>query len=226
MLKLSYDISKYSFGDLLRSCFKTENLEKIHMNLDNEYFVPTGTSGLGNDTNSHYHKMFYDKLNNGWPEFIQTYTDFIKEIVMGYMKVDKLVYQSMPSFRIQYPRGKAVTTWHYDSDENHKHPEWEINIQVALTEMKGDLCTWVETVPGLKDYKPMEMSPGEFYIFNGNKCTHGNRPNNTDKTRVSFDFRVVPHERYNDGFKNISATKKQKFLIGSYYDVIMKEEGK
>ena len=92
--------------------------------------------------------------------------------------------------------------------------------------MKGDLCTWVETVPGLKDYKPMEMSPGEFYIFNGNKCTHGNRPNNTDKTRVSFDFRVVPYERYNDGFKNISATKKQKFLIGSYYDVIMKEEGK
>ena len=65
---------------------------------------------------------------------------------------------------------------------------------------------------------------GDFYIFNGNKCLHGNKPNASNKTRISFDFRVVPYDRYNDTFENISATKGQKFLIGGYYDAIISKE--
>ena len=220
MLKLNYDKTKFNFDELLRECFQAEDLQKIHLNLNEKYFVPDGVPGLGKDTDSHYHKLFYNKLNNGWSELTDAYHGLIKEVIMKYMKVDKLVYQAKPTFRIQYPDGKAISTWHYDGDENHKHPPWEINVQVALTEMKGDLCTWIETVPGLKDYKPMEMDVGELYIFNGNKCLHGNKINKTGKTRISFDFRVVPYDRYNPKFEKMSATKNQKFLLGEYYDLI------
>jgi len=226
MLKLTYNQEKYNFDKLLSECFEVENLESIHLNLDSDYCVPSGVNGLGNDTDSKYHKIFYNRLNNGWPEFEEKYISFIKENIMSYMKVDTLVYQVKPSFRIQYPNSHAVTTWHFDSDENHKHPDWEINVQVALTQMKDTTSTWIESVPGLRDFKPMEMDVGDFFIFNGNKCLHGNKPNISNKTRISFDFRVVPRERYNDRFKNISATKKQKFLIGSYYDVIISGEEK
>ena len=224
MIKQSYDKTKFNFDELLRECFEVDNLEDIHLNLDYGYSIPSGVGGLGNDTDSKYHKIFYNKLNNGWEEFEKTYTSFIKENIMRYMKVDTLVYQIKPSFRIQYPNSHAVTTWHFDSDENHKHPDWEINIQVALTEMKDSTSTWIESVPGLRDFKPMEMNVGDFYIFNGNKCLHGNKPNASNKTRISFDFRVVPYDRYNDTFENISATKGQKFLIGGYYDAIISKE--
>ena len=153
MLKLNYDVKKFNFSEIICDCFETDNLEKIHLNLDKKYSLPDGLPGLGIDTDSHYHQMFYNKLNNGWSELTNMYHGLIREVIMKYMKVDKLVYQTKPTFRIQYPDGKAITTWHYDSDENHKHPPWEINIQIALTEMKGDLCTWIETVPGLKDYR-------------------------------------------------------------------------
>ena len=220
MQKLTYDINKYNFVDLVRQCFKVDDLEKIHLNLDNEYVIPGGVGGLGNDTDSHYHKLFYKLLNSGWEDFSQAYQRIIREVIMKYMNTEKIVYQSKPSFRIQYPNSKAVTTWHYDSDENHKHPEWEINVQIALTEMKDSTCTWIESVPGVRDFKPMPMVPGEMYIFNGNKCYHGNKPNKTNKTRVSMDFRVIPYDRYNPDFENQSATKRQKFLIGEYYSLM------
>ena len=38
---------------------------------------------------------------------------------------------------------------------------------------------------------------GQYCMFNGNKCTHGNKPNKTSLTRVSFDFRVIPISKYN-----------------------------
>jgi hypothetical protein len=45
------------------------------------------------------------------------------------------------------------------------HPEWEINFQVALTDIYDTQATWVESVPGLKDFSPMEMKYGEYYIL-------------------------------------------------------------
>ena len=41
MKKYSYDINKYNFVDLVRQCFKVDDLEKIHLNLDNERIKTT-----------------------------------------------------------------------------------------------------------------------------------------------------------------------------------------
>ena len=45
--------------------------------------------------------------------------------------------------------------------------------------MKNTTAVWSETVPGKKDFFPMNANLGQFYTFNGNKCTHGNKMNIT-----------------------------------------------
>jgi hypothetical protein len=43
-----------------------------------------------------------------------------------------------------------------------------------------------------------EAVPGQFVTFYGNRCRHYSVANLTDVTRVSFDFRVVPFELFDD----------------------------
>ena len=89
---------------------------------------------------------------------------FVRNEVSQYFSED-FVYQSFPSFRIQLPHEKAIHYWHYDNDKEHMHPEWEINFQIAITDMSDANCIWIETVPGLKDFKPMILKYGEYSIF-------------------------------------------------------------
>jgi ectoine hydroxylase-related dioxygenase (phytanoyl-CoA dioxygenase family) len=125
------------------------------------------------------------------------------------------------------PNDRAIHKWHYDSDAEHKHPDWEINFQLALTKMFDSNATWIESIPGIKDYKPMELEVGQFSIFDGNKLTHGNKPNVTNKTRVSMDFRVIPYDKYEQfkcknfcwGESLESVTTSRKFDIGGYYSL-------
>ena len=130
-----------------------------------------------------------------------------------------VVYQAFPSFRVHIPNDQAIHKWHHDSDENHNHPDWEINFQVALTKMWDSNAMWLESVPGLGDFKPVEMEVGDYTIFYGNKCAHGNKENKTGKTRVSIDFRVLPYDKYDESSAKNSATAGTKFVIGQYYNL-------
>ena len=78
---------------------------------------------------------------------------------------------------------------------------------------------WLESVPGLGDFKPVEMEVGEYTIFYGNKCAHGNKENKTGKTRVSMDFRVLPYDKYDESSAKSSATAGTKFVLGHYYNL-------
>ena len=129
------------------------------------------------------------------------------------------VYQAFPSFRVHIPNDQAIHKWHHDSDEHHNHPDWEINFQVALTKMWDSNAMWLESVPGLGDFKPVEMEVGDYTIFYGNKCAHGNKENKTGKTRVSMDFRVLPYDKYDESSAKNSATAGTKFVIGHYYNL-------
>ena len=54
-------------------------------------------------------------------------------------------------------------------------------------------------------------------MFNGNKCTHGNLPNRTGKTRISLDFRIMKKSDYKES-NNTSITTGTKFVLGEYYE--------
>jgi len=147
------------------------------------------------------------------------YVEFIRnEIAPKIEAKNKLVYQKWPTFRVHLPNNVAVGGWHTDSDYNH--PSGEINFIVAITEMFESNTTIAESSPGKMDFRQLELSPGMYVKFDGNKCTHGNLPNRTGVPRVSFDFRVMRYEEYDRNHKLTSISKGNKFIIGEYYELM------
>jgi len=69
----------------------------------------------------------------------------------------------------------------------------------------------------MSDFSPMEGVNGDLFMWDGNRCAHFNKHNDTGQTRVSFDFRVLPAKFYNPEYSKTTATTKKKFLIGEYY---------
>tara|TARA_A100001011_G_scaffold363972_2_gene414298 strand:- start:691 stop:1362 length:672 start_codon:yes stop_codon:yes gene_type:complete len=218
---IKYDIEKYNFQKILCDEFDVDDLNLLHNNLNSDYIPKDGIGGLSNDTHSKFHNSFYKKLNSGWKEFDNTWSLFLIDIIKPFFKNEsEIIYQSYPSFRIQYPKSKAVTTWHCDNDKNHQHPIDEINIMVPVTKMFSTNAVWRESLPGLGDFSPMELDIGDVAIWNGNRCRHGNKPNDTGLTRISFDFRVLPAVSYDENYSAGSATTGKKFIVGEYYSKI------
>jgi len=211
--KRQYNINNYGFAEMVRSLFDVDNLESLHeldLSLTNAILLDQAS-----EAETFFHQKFYERLNQDWTEIKRAFESFVKNEVSPLFNQDFL-FQKFPSFRVQVPNQTAVSKWHYDSDLDHGHPDWEINFQIALTEMKETSATWVETVPGLNDFNPMNLNVGEFAIFNGNKCRHGNKPNRTEQTRVSLDFRVLPIDRYDENTEKTSYYGN-KFVDGGYY---------
>tara|TARA_Y100000592_G_scaffold56027_3_gene88114 strand:+ start:164 stop:862 length:699 start_codon:yes stop_codon:yes gene_type:complete len=213
---LSYDKNRYRFTQEVEKIFDVSDLSKLHK-VRSEMF-PNYKLGFHNEVKTDYHKRFYSVLNDGSKnsELKESYSLFISEVV-GELIGGSFCYQSFPSFRVHLPGKKAVNKWHYDSDKDHMHPEWEINFQLALTDSSETQAMWIESVPGLGDFHPVNLKKDQFAIFYGNKCRHGNKPNETDLTRVSMDFRVLPIDRYDPTKNKSSAEKGTKFVIGGYY---------
>lgn len=218
----AYDLHKYNFCKEVETIFGVEDLSKIHN--ERSDLLPADELNFDNETRTDFHSTFYGVLNSPEGTAIKNvYQNFINEVVAPMFR-RRFVYQAFPSFRVHIPNDQAVHKWHYDSDENHNHPDWEINFQLALTEMRDSNAMWIESVPGLRDFRPLEMTPGEFAIFYGNKCAHGNKKNMTGSTRVSMDFRVIPYEKYDESKAKNSATANTKFVIGEYYKIYNEEE--
>ena len=208
-----YNYDNYNFNRMIADLFAVDTLTKLHF-LESD-LCDVDLLEQSNEAETFFHNKFYDKLREGWPEIEKTYEDFVLNEVSPLFKEDFL-YQQFPSFRVQVPNQMAVSKWHYDSDKDHRHPDWEINFQIPLTIMYSTSATWIESVPGLNDFSPMNLSLGEFAIFNGNKCRHGNKINKTNKTRVSLDFRVLPISRHNKETDKKSYYGR-KFVEGGYY---------
>jgi ectoine hydroxylase-related dioxygenase (phytanoyl-CoA dioxygenase family) len=210
----SYDANIYPFKELINKLYKVDKLEQLHV--ERSDLLPQEKLKFENEASTKFHKIFYDKLNNNWSEFKNIYEKFVKNEISKLIE-EPFVYQYLPSYRVQIPNEKAIHKWHFDSDDDHKHPDGEINFCIAITKMKDTTAIWAESLPGKKDFFPMEIDYGEFFNFNGNKCTHGNKTNITKNARVSFDFRILPKSKYQFTNKKTSVTSKKKFVIGEYY---------
>ena len=213
----SYDTKFYAFKELLNDLYKVNKLEKLH--LERSDLLPQEKLSFYNEASTKFHKIFYDKINNNWNEFINLYENFIKNEITKLIE-EPFVYQYFPSYRVQIPNEKAIHKWHFDSDDDHKHPDGEINFCIAITKMKDTTAIWAESSPGKKDFSPMEIDYGEFFNFNGNKCAHGNKINITDNVRISLDFRILPINKYHPNQNQTSVANKKRFEIGEYYKLL------
>ena len=213
--KLHFDKEKYSMYKEIEQLFGY-TLSEAHLNQKEQYELFTM---LGKDSHTVYHRMFYNALDRegGWGEFTSKYDAMIREVILPYLGLSEALVQIYPSFRVHLPNNVAIVLKHHDSDMKHRHPVGEINFIYALTDMYGTNTLRVEKMPRSGDYETLDLKQGECISFNGNLCDHYNEINKTSKTRMSFDFRVLPLNYYDDTYTKTSVTTNQKYIEGGYY---------
>lgn len=223
----TYDTSKYPFSRILKSIYGVNNLDELHNHIET---LNNFNADLGKDSESQYHKIFYKEIKKSNSELRNTWELFLaNEVINHFPSSNSLLVQKLPNIRIHIPNGLAVKRWHCDSDQDHKHPLGEINSVIPLTNMFDTNSIWRESSPEEGDFKPFDLKVGEIIYWNGNTCIHGNKINKSLKTRISFDFRVLNRDKYNEyvanpyNTQNSTATMGTKFIIGEYYKEIFKK---
>lgn len=205
MKQFSYDIYKYQFREIISELFEVSNLNKIHENFDWPLLKRE------TDQSSKFHKIYYENFD----KFKNNYIDFINEIIKPIFN-EKIIYQKIPTFRIQIPNNIAVGEFH--KDKWYSHNTEEINFFLPFTDAYETNTIWVESEEDLEDYSPINTKYGHFVMWDGNNLKHGNKINLTEDTRISVDFRVIPLSKYKEQ-EGESINMKIKFAIGDYYDL-------
>jgi ectoine hydroxylase-related dioxygenase (phytanoyl-CoA dioxygenase family) len=89
---------------------------------------------------------------------------------------------------------KGISTMRH-ADRDYGHPTGEVNVWLPLNgRVWGGNSLWRDgdAWGGEGTSRPFEMEYGEAVLWYGNGIKHETRKNETDVTRVSFDFRVIP----------------------------------
>ena len=210
MRKLSYNIDKYDFVSEIEKLYDICDLENIH-NQWSEAKKYDILDDVEFDQDTVYHSKFYNEIEN--TKFYQIYKSFIKEFIKPIFDGD-ILYQAIPTFRVHQPNNLAVAEFHRDSD--YSHSIHEINFFLPLTDAYGNNTIWAETKKDKKDFQPMEAEVGEMWMWNGATLLHGNKLNDTGTSRVSFDFRILPLDKYKENNKT-TLTNKTQMIIGDYW---------
>ena len=224
---LDFDVQKFNFNEIFSSYLSSivsGDLSDLHLNLDST-MLPNNVVSENNDQQLEFYKILYKidagySFNNVFKEgvFLKTYKKFINFLSMDIFK-EKLIYQAKPTLRAQFPNNKAVGGWHRDRDYNH--PMEEINVWVPITPAFNTNTIWLESSFDQKDFLPSDMDFGEMLIFDSG-LMHGNKINKENKTRLSFDFRIIPLSKYapsRDSENATSVAQNIKFKIGEYYSI-------
>ena len=130
--------------------------------------------------------------------FARALSAFVRNEVCPALGVSRVAYQRRPTMRVHLSGAKAMGKPHADGLEPYNHQPGEVNVWVPLTKVWGSNSLTSETAPGLGDFHSFDAAPGEFVRFDGNRCWHYTTANDTARTRVSFDFRVVPIELFDE----------------------------
>lgn len=214
-LKFEYDTNRFNFRSCMVEVFGTEELSKIHENSDCNF----GILSIENDQGTHFHKRFYEKI---WDtNFFEIYHDFVRENILPNFEED-ILYQKIPTFRIQVPDNLGVAEFH--KDKTYSHSPEEINIFLPLTNAVGNNTIWVESEEDKGDYSPMNAIYGEYYVWDGANLSHGNKINDTGNTRISVDFRVLPMSKFDESNVKETITMKTKMTIGGYFEILRKND--
>lgn len=182
-----------------------------------------------NDRQSIFVKKFHAYVDS-CPDFNDTYYEFIEKHIKPLFPDDtKLVVQKTPNIRFSFPDSAAIGCDPNDPeniiglhcDANFGHNENETNFIVPITRMYATNSIYYEpTVDSQKnplDYENVVLNTYQFFQGYFNKLKHCNQLNQTNKTRISFDIRVIPYNIYMD---NLEFFKGTKFEIGKYYIVL------
>jgi len=228
------------FPLLIQELFKKEynyegSLDNLHSLFETTLITPLDIDyhrhihPWSNDRDSIFVKKFHSYVDN-CPDFNETYYAFIqKHIKPLFPDETKLVVQKTPNIRFSFPDSAAIGCDPNDPeniiglhcDSNFGHNENEMNFIVPVTRMYASNSIYYEpTIDSKKDpfeYENVVLNTYQFFEGYFNKLKHCNRINQTNKTRISFDIRVIPYNIYMDNLEFFQGTK---FEIGKYYIVL------
>jgi len=226
----NYDINKHPFIDYFKKLFNEDKLETVHLR-SSDYTNEKDRLQLGNlnERDTDLHRLFYNDIKSN-ELFKKLYCNFVKDVYTYFFPQEEvMIFQSYPSIRIQYMENVVVPP-HYDSDHLSNHPFGEKNFLIPITKMENTNTIFIESEPNKKDFKNINLKPGELFYFNGNTCTHYNEKNVENKIRISLDFRTISLKDYmnyvfNNDVNKINPRDVQKnreatlMLIGGYYQM-------
>lgn len=223
----TYNIEDFPLKEIVTKWFGKE-LHLLHKEKKYDVFERK------TDQQTKWHKIFYDNVRSS-EEWKQVYKSFVSYVIKEVRyKGQEIVYQKIPTFRIQFPNNIGVGEWHKDMD--YREDGWmpELNYFVPLTDAVGTSTVWVEgkryivrtNFPGenvseTPDTPAFSLDSyyGDCWEWDGLNRVHGNVENQTGKTRVSFDFRVHLMSEHQDKRVN-SINTNTPFTIGGYYEVM------
>ena len=211
MIRHSYNTLQFPFAEKLQQLFDVEELTAIYD--DVEVFTRE------KDQSTNWHKLYYTWART--EDFEHLYDEFILQTMKPLYR-EQIVYQAIPTFRVAYPNNIAVGEFH--KDKYYRNGEWaarvkEDNFFLPFTDAFDTNTIWVESEEDKGDFTPMECSYGECIQWDGCNLMHGNKINDTGKTRVSFDFRVIKYSNYLPS-KHSTINTGTKFEIGGYYKLL------
>jgi hypothetical protein len=211
---LSQSMDLFPFPGVVARLLDCGTLDRLHEALpDGTVTVPLPP---GQDQNTVFHRRFYQRARID-EEFLSLYLRFVTTLAAALMPGIDFVFQRMPNLRVQLPGGQAAGgRSHRDAD--YHHPDGEVNLLLALTPMFGTNTLFLESAPGRRDFRFIELHEGDLLVFDGRNCEHGNVPNTTGVTRVSLDFRILPSALHDDTSEARSVAYGLRFRVGEYYD--------
>jgi hypothetical protein len=203
---LNYDVKVWLFREAIQNILGESELELLHEKVSYDKFERK------TDQSTHWHKKYYD--NNG--KFLRIYKEFVRDYVKKlYPEEEYIVYQKIPTFRVHLKNNLSVGEFHRDRD--YSHGRNELNFHLPFTATNKSNSIWVESEEDKEDYQPQMLKYGQILLFDGANLKHGNKVNDSEETRVSVDFRVIPFSEYVDSDSE-SINTHIKFKIGGYFD--------
>jgi hypothetical protein len=186
-----------------------------------------------NDRNTPFIKDFYNFIDSD-PSFFSQYCSFLQTYIRPLLPKDNgIIYQTTPNIRISLPNSTAIGRRGTDPspgiiglhcDADFHHPPEEINVVIPLTPMFSTNSIYFEPYPNSmiepRRYNNLCLKSDEFFCGYLNKLLHYNRVNDTNQTRMSLDFRLIPLSKWVDR-EQYSVSSHKSMQIGDYYSVLM-----
>ena len=195
----AYDAQRFDFAGILARLLGTDDLTTLTTDYESTDARDQNSLYKNMEHSPHFRRLYAGLNGSAGAAFYELYHRFVREEIRPHFD-EPIYYQTRPSHRILFADTPGESRFHRDRDYGHSSAE--INFWVPQTPAAGNNTIWLESVEGRADYRPQNLQPGEYLQFHGADLSHGARRNDTGRSRVSFDFRVLPASQMQDADQN------------------------
>ena len=213
----------------------TGSLDELHTLLDSELLTTDEKNyhkqvhGWRKDRDSIFVKKFHEYVDTH-TIFNEQYFKFLRTQVLPLFPEEQhIVIQKTPNIRFSIPENAAIGFDPNDPenivglhcDRNFGHHHTEQNFIIPITRMFDSNSIYHEPFPSSNtdpaNFENLVLNTNEFANAYFNEIKHCNHINQTGKTRISFDIRIIPFSKYQE---HLADFKETKFELGKYYIVL------